>query len=176
MSRKSSQNTITLKNNDIILSQDSTLENLAGQMQKNSDKLLCVINGKILRFYEKTHHFPSTTFSRKHDVNDSIEYYFIDSINHYCVFGDEMAQIFNPNYKISNNNNVRKKKKDKMCSFSSQLAGKNEDNRKLCRKLPKDVEKERKKLMDKTVIISDSGKTLYFPYKESKIEIVEYEI
>lgn len=176
MSRKTSQNTITLNNEDIILSQDSTLENLAGQMQKNTDKLLCVINGKNLRFYEKNHHFQPTTFARKHDVNDVTEYYFLDSVNHYCVFGEEMAQIFNPNFKASNNNNVRKKKKDKMCSFSSQLTNKNDESKKVCRKLPKDLEKERKKLLDKTVIVSVLGKTMYFPCKESKVEIIEYEI
>lgn len=175
MSRKTGNGVFKISNSEIFLSQDSTLENLAGQLQKNTDKLICVINGKHLRFYEKNENFPPTSFSRKHEVNDVTEYYFIDSRNSYCIFDEMMAKIFNPGYEGTN----KKKKAGKLCSFNSQLGNKIEDSRKLCRKMtPTQREQDiiRKKTGEKIVTIFESNKTITLPLKESKVEITEYEI
>lgn len=169
-----SKKNFIINTKNLELSQDSTLENIAGQLQKNSDKLLCVINGKKIHFFSKNENFPNVEFIRSHDVNNIVEYYFSDSHNNkYCVFGSDMARIFskneNENYgKLSNpslENSEGGKKNNRFYNFNSQF-NKLEDSKKIIRRVEK----------DKIVTISDSGKVITLPFNTSKVEIIKYEL
>ena len=79
--------------------QDSTFENFIGQFQAFCPKLLCVIDGSCLRYYDKQGAIPKNIrFDYKQRRGKSIEYYFRDIGNEslYCVFGREAAKIFYP--------------------------------------------------------------------------------
>lgn len=79
---------------------ETTFENFIGQFQLFTTKILCIINGKTLYYYDKSGPFPSNirfTYKQKHD--EIVEYYFrhINNNISYCVFGRENAKIFYPN-------------------------------------------------------------------------------
>lgn len=103
--------------------QDATFENFIGQFQQNCPKLMCVINGTNLRYYDNTTPLPNNIrFDYKQRRRSLTEYYFrdIDDDTLYCVFGREAATIFYPrideidptgNYEISNRSEVSISKK-----------------------------------------------------------------
>lgn len=77
--------------------QEATFENFIGQFQQNCPKLICVINGTNLRYYDKTTPLPTNIrFDYKQRRGSLTEYYFrdIDDDTLYCVFGREAASIF----------------------------------------------------------------------------------
>lgn len=79
--------------------QESTFENFIGQFQIFCPKLLCVIDGSCLRYYDKPGTLPSNIrFDYKQRRGKLTEYYFRDIGNDslYCVFGREAAKIFYP--------------------------------------------------------------------------------
>jgi len=80
------------------LSNDMTLEDLVKQLQGTSNKLLYVVNGEILKYYEKDKVPPlDVKLDRiKTGKNSLSEYYFRDEKNIYCVFGRECAELFYP--------------------------------------------------------------------------------
>lgn len=83
----------------IKILQDIPLSNLVGQLQSYSPKLLCVINGNILHYYDKSSTMPNNLrFERKQRHDDITEYYFrdIDDGTRYCVFGRDSAKHFFP--------------------------------------------------------------------------------
>jgi len=84
----------------VQFNQDITFENFIAQFQPFCDKLLCIINGTTLRFYDKTNKFPDNLrYDHKQRRGSLTEYCFrdIDNDNIYCIFGRENAMIFYPN-------------------------------------------------------------------------------
>lgn len=78
---------------------DTTFENFVGQFQSSCPKLLCVVDGAILRYYEKHGDIPTKIrFDYKQTKNGITEYYFRDIENDslYCVFGRNSARVFYP--------------------------------------------------------------------------------
>ena len=84
---------------NIQFEQEATFENFIGQFQRDCPKLICVINGTNLRYYDKSTQLPNNIrFDYKQRKGTLTEYYFRD-INDdtlYCVFGREAATIFYP--------------------------------------------------------------------------------
>lgn len=98
----------------LIINQDTTLTRLVSQIQKYSNKLLCVVNDNSLIYYNQKTHIPKniTYIDNKVFDKDDIEYYFKDTEdNRYTIFGTNEACLFYPDlYKILNIN----KKEDKI--------------------------------------------------------------
>lgn len=83
----------------LTILQNSTMEALVGQLQSYTDKLLCVIDGTTLHYYQTPGQLPKKIrFEHKQLRNGIMEYYFRDirNDNLYCVFGREAAKIFFP--------------------------------------------------------------------------------
>lgn len=79
--------------------QESTFENFIGQFQLFCPKLLCVVDGSCLRYYDKPGTLPNNIrFDYKQRRGKLTEYYFRDIGNDslYCVFSREAAKIFYP--------------------------------------------------------------------------------
>lgn len=59
-------------------------------------KLLCVIDGKTLKCYDKASRLPKNLrYDRKQERGGVTEYYFRDATDRtYCVFGHDAAKIF----------------------------------------------------------------------------------
>ena len=79
--------------------QESSFENFIGQFQLFCPKLLCIIDGTCLRYYDKPGTLPTNIrFDYKQRRGNLTEYYFRDIGNDslYCVFGHEAAKIFYP--------------------------------------------------------------------------------
>jgi hypothetical protein len=83
----------------INIDQDITFENFVSQFQQFSDKILCIVNGTTLHFYDKNTVMPNVRYEYKQRRGSLIEYYFRDMINNnlYCVFGRDNAVLFYPN-------------------------------------------------------------------------------
>lgn len=84
----------------INFEQDLSFENFIGQFQVFCPtKLLCIVDGTSLRFYDRPGTIPvNIRFDYKQRRGKFIEYYFRDIENDslYCVFGREAAKIFYP--------------------------------------------------------------------------------
>lgn len=79
--------------------QDATFENFIGQFQPFCSKLICVIDGTYLRYYDKTGPLPTNIrFDYKQRRGSLTEYYFRDIHTNtlYCVFNREAAKSFYP--------------------------------------------------------------------------------
>jgi hypothetical protein len=79
--------------------QDVTFENFVGQFQAGCPKLLCVVDGTVLRHYDRHGALPKNIrFDYKQVRNGIVEYYFRDigTDSLYCVFGRDPARIFYP--------------------------------------------------------------------------------
>lgn len=85
--------------NTVEFRQEVTFENFVGQFQPYCAKLLCVIDGTILHYYDKKGPLPTNLrFDYKQRRRTLTEYYFrsIDTDTLYCVFGREAARIIYP--------------------------------------------------------------------------------
>jgi hypothetical protein len=83
----------------IQFGQEATFENFISQFQLFSTKLLCVIDGTCLRYYDNKGALPTNIrFDYKQRRGKLTEYYFRDigSDTLYCVFGREAAKIMYP--------------------------------------------------------------------------------
>jgi hypothetical protein len=82
----------------VTITQNCSFEDFIAQFQASCSKLLCIINGKQLRYYDKKLELPmGLKFEYKHKYKDRTAYYFRDATNNtYCVFGREAAQQFYP--------------------------------------------------------------------------------
>jgi hypothetical protein len=79
--------------------QEATFENFIGQFQLFCSKLLCVVDGTYLRYYNKRNELPTNIrFDYKQRRGKLTEYYFrdINTDTLYCVFGRDCAKIFYP--------------------------------------------------------------------------------
>lgn len=84
---------------NIQFSHDSSFENFIGQFQSHCSKILCVINGNNLRYYDTiSEPIRNIRFDHKQQRRNFTEYYFrhIEDGNWYCVFGRESARLFYP--------------------------------------------------------------------------------
>lgn len=93
-----------IHDHQIHFSQDATYEDFIGQFQSNCSKILCIINGTHLRFYERNSIFPSNLhFDHKIKKNKFTEYHFRDSGNNtrYCIFGKDSVKVFCPSWEDS---------------------------------------------------------------------------
>lgn len=85
--------------NSVKFYQEETFENFIGQFQRFCPKLICIVNGTILRYYDRTSSLPNNIrFDYKQRRGTVTEYYFRDNNDDtlYCVFGREAASIFYP--------------------------------------------------------------------------------
>lgn len=83
----------------VKIEQETTFENFVGQFQAFCPKLLCVVDGTCLRYYDKYTDIPKDIrYDYKQRRENLVEYYFRDIHNDslYCVFGREAAKIFYP--------------------------------------------------------------------------------
>lgn len=83
----------------VEFNQEATFENFVGQFQPYCAKLLCVVDGTSLHYYDKTGSVPTNIrFDYKQRRGSLTEYYFrdIETDTLYCVFGREYARIFYP--------------------------------------------------------------------------------
>lgn len=117
----------TLKTTDIKFTEEDTFENFISQFQKHvSDKILCVINGTSLTFYEKEGPYPKNIrYDYKQKRNGFVEYYFrdISDDNLYCVFGRENALLLYPqidNSDPSGSSEIPKKRQEVMARAKPQ--------------------------------------------------------
>ncbi len=143
--------------------QGYTFENFIGQFQINCPKLLCIINGTNLQFYDKEGQFPNDIiFDRKLQKDNITQYYFknIDNNIAYCVFGREAATLFYSHIDEWNSNS-------KLKIFDSILVDKNKSKKIILTKIPKD-----KNISD--TIIFDKGIKLLFPNPNYSVEIKKY--
>lgn len=84
----------------IELNQEATFENFIGQFQQYCPKILCIVDGTSLRYYDKTDNLPpNIKFDYKQIRGGITEYYFRDIYNNssYCVFGRDSARMLYPN-------------------------------------------------------------------------------
>lgn len=89
-----------LDTTNVKFTEEDTFENFISQFQKfTKDKILCVLNGTSLMFYDKNGPYPENIrYDYKQKKNGLIEYYFrdISDDNLYCVFGRENAILIYP--------------------------------------------------------------------------------
>lgn len=84
----------------IRFDQNESCENFIGQFQPFCSKLLCIINGTYLHYYDNASSLPANIrFDYKQQRSNLTEYYFrqCDDNTQYCVFGREAATIFYSN-------------------------------------------------------------------------------
>jgi len=91
---------ITIPDGQIIqFTKEATFENFIGQFQPFCPKLLCVVDGTSLQYYDKKAALPTNIrFDYKQRRGLLTEYYFrnIGDDTLYCVFGREAAKLFYP--------------------------------------------------------------------------------
>lgn len=83
----------------VKLTQESTFEHFVAQFQPYTSKLLCVVDGTSLCYYDKSRALPANIrFDYKQRRGSVTEYYFrdIDKNTLYCVFGREAARTIYP--------------------------------------------------------------------------------
>lgn len=80
----------------ISISQDTCFEDFVAQFQTSCSKLLSIVNGKQLHYYDKKAELPiGLKFEYKRKNKGRTSYYFRDVANNtYCVFGREVALLF----------------------------------------------------------------------------------
>lgn len=143
-----------LKTTDIKFVEEDTFENFISQFQKHvTDKILCVINGTSLTFYEKEGSYPKNIrYDYKQKKNGLVEYYFrdISDNNLYCVFGRENALLLYPQIDSSDP------------SGSNEILKKREEI--IIRSKPQEI----------TII--DRGIKMSFPNVDYPVEVKTYEI
>ena len=99
MSQKLSFDIKIPEGQSVQIEQEETFENFIGQFQQFCSKLICIIDGTTLRYYDKTEGLPKNIrFDYKQRRGKIVEYYFrdIQTESLYCVFGREAAKIFYP--------------------------------------------------------------------------------
>ncbi len=94
---------------NLILHDGESINSFIGQLQNYCPKLICLVNGKYLKYYDKKANIPKNIrFEHKKDTGPVVEYYFkdCDDGSIYCVYGIDAAKIFYPQlneYPMQNN-------------------------------------------------------------------------
>ena len=80
----------------ISISQDSSFEDFVAQFQTSCSKLLSIVNGKQLHYYDNKAELPiGLKFEYKRKNKGCTAYYFRDIANNtHCVFGRSVALLF----------------------------------------------------------------------------------
>ena len=74
----------------------STINDLAERIQQSSDKIIAVVDGEYLHYYEPGQN-PENLFFIKKIIPDKIPHYYfqdVDTLRRYCVFGKKWAKLF----------------------------------------------------------------------------------
>ena len=90
---------------DILISfeQDATYPIFLGQFQPYAPMIVCLINNKMLKYYNKNGPFPANIrFDHKEKCGNILNYYFQDINDNtmYCIFTRNMAKLFYPQLSI----------------------------------------------------------------------------
>ena len=82
----------------VTITQNCSFEDFIAQFQTSCSKLLCIVNGKQLHYYDRKAELPiGLKFEYKRKFSERTAYYFRDVVsNTYCLFGRETAQQFYP--------------------------------------------------------------------------------
>lgn len=86
-------------NINIQIEQDINIENFISQFQQYTDKIICVVNSNIIKYYDAKDKLPQNLrFDNKKRYNSDYQYYFrsIDDDDLYCVFGRNAAKMLFP--------------------------------------------------------------------------------
>lgn len=101
------------------IDQNVTFTRFVSQIQKYSNKLLCIVNDTLLTFYSQKTHLPKNISYVNHKIydKDDIEYYFVNNDNNdrYTIFGTNEACVFYP--ELINILNIDKKEKVKIIEY-----------------------------------------------------------
>lgn len=139
----------------IQFTQDSSYEMFLGQFQSICPKILCLVNGTKLRYYDKNsdnNSLPTNiSFCNKKVINDIDHYYFVnnDNADSYCIFGREAALIWFPQIEQIENQ-VNQYWTPKPVTIKNNIITNNSPINKI-NKIPNNI----------TII--DKGETLVFP-------------
>ena len=145
-----------------IINQDMSIYDFIGQFQLSSSKLLCIINGTTLHYYED-HQIPTDIcFSNK----DGNKYYFIDNINMYCIFGEEAAKRFYPSIE---NELITDDKSSKSIKFKPLNMPRLSDKQTIAINNP--IIKISTEQEPDKIIITDKGREFIFPNCKPILEI-----
>lgn len=149
----------------IELGHDYTFENFIGQFQTWCPKILCIVNGVCLRYYDgQQDTIPKNLrFDYKQQRNGITEYYFRDIYTNtvYCVFNREAAKIFYPR-------------------LDDVESGRIPDINKLCEKMGTEKIGSEKKSVEANLSISnfitiiDEGTIIRFQNHNYPVEIIPY--
>ena len=90
----SNSKTILTVTGNINIEQNSVLEDIVGQMQLLTTKLLCIIDNKYIHFYDDTNKLPKNVIFVKEKHHNIPTYYFQKGQTIYTVFGAEAKEIF----------------------------------------------------------------------------------
>lgn len=85
-------------NSKIHIANDTNFESFMSQFQSHTHLILCIIDGKILRYYSREGPFPSDIVFDRKNKGEPNEYYFKskETGTQYCVFSRENAVLFYP--------------------------------------------------------------------------------
>ena len=151
---------IKLLEEKIIFEKESTFENFISQFQIFCSKILCVINGNSLQFYDKTEDIPKNIrFDYKKRRGKITEYYFKDNNTNavYCVFGRDSAKIFFPNIDDVDSPGITENVSSNIFNFYKEEKLKNSE---------KDI------IPSSIIIIIDEGKEFKFNNPNYPLEII----
>ena len=133
----------------LTINQNITLNRLAAQLQKFSNKILCVVNDTTLIFYSRKTHLPKNinfVESKSFNIND-IEYYFVNDNDRFTIFGTNEACVFYP--PLSKILNIEKEDKIKIIEYVGK---------------------------EKNIILYHLGNKLKFPFSNKSLLITEKNI
>lgn len=139
-----------LTKDKIIITQDCTLEDLASQLQKYSNKTLYTVNKTFLRFFDSEipKDLKDIRFEYKQGQKDLKEYYFrnINDNSLYCIFGTDNAKKIYPRLEYGESS-IR------------------------IRKVPSTKSSKSKSSKNNFIIIVDKGNKYYFPNLNYPVEV-----
>lgn len=88
-----------LPHKNVEIENNISFENFVGQFQQGCSKLLCIVDGVHMCYYDKMGEIPNNIkFFKKEKYKSITEYYFksLDDNTQYCVFGRDAASTFYP--------------------------------------------------------------------------------
>jgi len=110
------------KNQKIKLETD--INELCFITQQRTNKILCLINNKIIKFYNKDNYPKNLTYVKKINKDNYLIYVFKNKNNIYYVYNRQNCKIlgYNKNYKnplnkITNNENIRLKTDEELTTL-----------------------------------------------------------
>jgi len=165
----------------IRISKNSTLEQIASQLQIHSPHLLCVINNLQLTYFEKLEDLPTNLrFNHKLHREKLNEYYFrsISDDTLYCVFGRVAAKVLYPRLDAVDPSGIIE-----TVPVSLSLTRKDKERNPIVRKLESEFSKPsasdlgdllEEPIDDNEIKILDKGQEIVFPVRKYPLSIQRY--